>query len=73
MVISYLTKGIPMQPTLQPDLKEIRVKRLGWSQQELARFLGCSQAAVSRMESSGRVKSIYLKFLATLLDKDRAA
>lgn len=48
------------------DLKRHRERTLRWPQQKLADFLGRSQAAVSRMEKSGKVGRPYLKLLATI-------
>lgn len=48
------------------DLKIIRLK-LGWSQDQMADFLGCDRSSVSRMENGDReVRPPYRKLLATL-------
>jgi transcriptional regulator with XRE-family HTH domain len=47
----------------RPDLKEIRRVR-GWSQQQLASFLGCDQGTVSRIENGGIISGPILRVLS---------
>ncbi|HEV7415804.1 MAG TPA: helix-turn-helix domain-containing protein [Tianweitania sediminis] len=51
------------------DLETFRKVRLNWTQIELARFLGCGQTAVSRMEKAGRIREPYRRLLAEFSNK----
>jgi len=47
----------------RPDLREIRRVR-GWSQQQMAAFLGCDQGTVSRIENGGIISGPILRVLS---------
>ena len=49
-----------MNPVLQKRTE------LGLSQKEMADLLGCSQPAISAMETTGKIRATTLKLLATL-------
>lgn len=52
--------------TMQPeDIRPLR-ERLGWSQQELARYLGVDQSSISRMERGQPPSGPVIRLLAAL-------
>ncbi|MDR7034517.1 helix-turn-helix transcriptional regulator [Mesorhizobium sp. BE184] len=57
---------MPVVTFLDFDLRSHRDHKLKWSQAQLASFLGCSQAQVSRMEAGRRVTRTFMKLLATI-------
>ena len=50
------------------DIKALR-QRLGWTQGELAEWLGVAACSVSRMESKGRVRGPTLRLLKALAEQ----
>jgi transcriptional regulator with XRE-family HTH domain len=57
-----------------PDIRDLRI-RLGWTQQQMAEYLGLDRSSVSRMEKSQPSKGPTLKLLEHLarIAKGRAA
>lgn len=51
--------------TQQIDIRALRA-RLGWTQDQMAEFLGLDRSSVSRMESGQPIKGPTLRLLQTL-------
>ncbi|TCT42757.1 helix-turn-helix domain-containing protein [Martelella mediterranea] len=54
----------------QVDIKALR-ERIGWTQAQLAEWLGVAQGSVSRMETKGRVRGPTMRLLKTLAAEQR--
>lgn len=51
--------------TTDPDIKSIRERR-GWTQAQMAEYLGLDRSSVSRMEAGRQVKGPVLRLLRVL-------
>lgn len=61
-MVACLMHSAAMQPE---DIRPLR-ERLGWSQQELAEYLGVDQSSISRMERGQPPSGPVIRLLAAL-------